>query len=71
MMTKKDYVMIAAAIKAERMPVEGTNANVQGAWTAGNNVALSDLALRLASEFKAANPRFDSARFLAACGVTQ
>ena len=55
-MTRKDYVAIAAAIKdaGERFNMDG----------AGNYLA-HQLAALLARD----NPRFDRARFLAACGV--
>jgi hypothetical protein len=61
-MTRKDYVLIAAALKAARdeIPVGGA-----GAEYLANSVAARHIANALASD----NARFDRARFLAACGV--
>ena len=65
-MTRKDYVLIAAALKSTK-PVPPTNATldtrVAGAMAWGRTAAyLTDA---LASD----NPRFDRERFLKACGV--
>jgi hypothetical protein len=61
-MTRKDYVMIAEAIKTQielsiKFEEEEARAGAQ-------NIAY-DLALRLSND----NPRFDCNRFLVACGV--
>ena len=61
-MTRKDYVMIAEAIRtqielSEKFQEEEARAGAQ-------NIAY-DLALRLGND----NPRFDYNRFLVACGV--
>jgi hypothetical protein len=59
-MTRKDYQLIAAALKDAR------EANV--VYTNGEHV--TDLcAVRVANALESDNPRFDRARFLAACGV--
>ena len=55
-MTKKHFIEIAATIKALH--------GLVGADTA----TLNAVATKLAAVFKEANPRFDKARFLAACG---
>lgn len=58
-MTRKDYVAIAAGIRAE---VEaGPNKN--------GSTALQRVAERIAEVMAQDNPRFDRARFLKACGV--
>lgn len=55
-MTKKDYVLIAAAIKAA--------SNAPGYPQRNAFVAFA-----LADALQRDNPRFDRAKFLAACGV--
>lgn len=59
-MTRKDYEMVAKAIKrqVDRGILDPNECDI-----------LEDLALELAGEFAADNPRFDTKRFLAACGV--
>lgn len=61
-MTKKDYVLIAKVLK------HGVD-NHKAADSALEMVEV--LAGYLACEFKKENPRFDRARFLTACGVTE
>lgn len=63
-MTRKDYELIAAAIKRQMETLDpGTNSDAVAL------VALDELARDLAGELQATNPRFDPARFLAACAV--
>jgi len=57
-MSKKDYVAVAAAIKASVRPACSETAQ-----------SLRELSLRLSSIFELDNPSFDRARFLTACGV--
>ena len=57
-MTRKDYVAIAAAIKASQRPATSETAE-----------SIRELAQRLASIMANDSPRFDRARFLKACGV--
>lgn len=68
-MTRKDYQLIAAAFKARRdteIGLYNSTREERYARTAqGVALAASDLARAL----KAENPRFDTARFLVACGV--
>lgn len=65
-MTRKDYVAIAAAIKAARADIvskepEASRADMKdGASLAAEHIA---------DVMKRDNPHFDRARFLAACGV--
>ncbi|AMD58903.1 hypothetical protein V6R85_02545 [Agrobacterium sp. CCNWLW32] len=61
-MTRKDYETIAAAIRRSRAKDREGIVRV----IAGN--MLDDLAEDLAGELAADNPRFDTARFLKACG---
>lgn len=57
-MTRKDYIAIAAAIKASQMPA-----------TNETEASLRELAIRLCSIMANDNPRFDRTKFLDACGV--
>lgn len=57
-MTRKDYVLIAAALKDARASTPEAN-------HVGVDVAASNIAHALARD----NPRFDRARFLKAAGV--
>lgn len=59
-MSRKDYVRIAAAIKAtEPETVE----------PGPHQAARNDIAFALADALKDDNPRFDRHRFLVACGI--
>ena len=60
-MTRKDYVLIAAAIKAAatEYPDERPDAEQQQ----------EDVAFSIAEALASDNPRFDRERFLKACGV--
>lgn len=65
--SKKLYVAVASIIaaayrKAETDPDMGLGAK------GGAGVALREVAVELAREFAADNPRFDTNRFLTACG---
>jgi hypothetical protein len=63
-MTRKDYILIAAALKeAKRQIPEG------GAHATWEYIANATAACVLAHSLASDNPRFDRARFLAACGV--
>ena len=66
-MTKKDYELIAAAIKRT---VDEARAYEHPAYGLSIRLsALEDLANDLAGELTKTNPRFDQRRFLVACGV--
>ena len=56
-MTRKDFELIANAIRVTKNATEGDDA------------ALRELALNLCVEFKRVNGRFKNDRFLAACGL--
>lgn len=62
-MSKKDYELIAAAFRAARPCAVGDRGRD---WYDGWHAVVDSVADALASD----NPRFDRARFLAACGVT-
>ena len=55
-MTKKDYILIAAALRAAR---EGQDTDAQ--------TTITHVARRVGAELTSTNPRFDLSRFLKAC----
>jgi hypothetical protein len=62
--TKKDFELIAAALKAARV----TDGGVIAGKAIYNN-GVDNAAHRIADALATTNPRFDRVRFLAACGV--
>jgi hypothetical protein len=67
MMSRKDYVAISDALRAARhVTPDGEQTTEAGA---AFNSGLTVAARRIAEHFAADNPRFDNARFMAACGV--
>jgi hypothetical protein len=65
-MTRKDYVAIAAAIKAARADITGKEPDEHHIDML-DGTSLS--AEHIAEVLKRDNPRFDRARFFAACGI--
>lgn len=66
-MSRKDYIAVADVLRVERCAVDaGYGPPV--ARTAAR-IALTHAAHGIAGVFDADNPRFDRAKFLAACGV--
>jgi hypothetical protein len=63
-MTKKDFEMIASTLKSEMPEREPGNR-----WSDGARDEWSTTCLAFASMLASTNPRFDRARFLAACGM--
>lgn len=63
-MTRKDYEMIASSVATAMRQWSGLTPE-----RGDIENALSDLAHDLAGELKAANPNFQTHRFLKACGV--
>lgn len=61
-MTKKHFVAIAAAFKRQQQAITLTNEEHR---------MLKAIALELCAAFKAVNPLFDKARFMAACGFRE
>lgn len=59
-MTKKHFIAIAHTIRTQLEAREKDAAEIEG---------IESVARALCADFYAANPRFDRARFLAACGV--
>lgn len=59
-MTRKDYILIAAALKAAKIPTLGTIRYRE---------QHDAIAIELANVLGGDNPRFDRQRFLVACGV--
>lgn len=60
-MTKKDYILIALVFKDARNAAANDMARQAG----------DDIAMRMARCLKLANPRFDTDKFLNACGVPE
>jgi hypothetical protein len=72
-MTRKDFELIAAAVKDAR-PLSKYRMDDPVAVRLSilnANTALDNVADFLADRLSQTNPRFDRARFLTACGVTQ
>lgn len=68
-MTRKDYILIAEAIREPRERAQREWELTEGeSWKLEANV-IDNIALRIASRLKADNPRFNSERFLETCGV--
>jgi len=57
-MTKKDYTLIASAVYSALLD-------------GGDPVQLREVASHLANKLQADNNKFDRAKFIEACGVTQ
>ena len=64
-MTRKDYVLIAEAIRDARAKVAHESDN-NSQLMAGANVALYELAVILSQRFFDDNPRFDDNRWMVA-----
>jgi hypothetical protein len=64
MMTRKDYQLIAAALKSARVPSSLGNEN-KAIYNNGVDNAVDFVARELAKD----NPRFDDQKFRAACKV--
>lgn len=67
-MSRKDYVLIAAAIKAERDDWLDASMNPDAKDARAAIYALRALAGRLGHQMSLDNPRFSNERFMAACG---
>jgi len=65
-MTRKDYELIAAAIAGQHSEIPSDEPKV---WESAYKCGVTDAARALADALAEDNPRFDRARFLAACGV--
>lgn len=74
-MTRKDYVMIADAIRELLADIERESGPMAvcdrtRALMAGEHLGVRHVAMRLADQLRQDNPRFDRTRFMAACGLT-
>jgi len=65
-MSRKDFVAVAAAINNLISAHETTKGDAASQWAVAGITATAEA---LANVFADANPRFDRARFLAACGI--
>lgn len=65
-MTRKDYELLAAALRSSRA-TNYTNSANRALYNNGVNNAAHNIARALRRD----NPRFDYVRFLVACGVTR
>lgn len=66
-MTRKDYEAIASAMLAVRADIEARNLDAGRIYTEWK--VTKEIAERLSAVFVEDNPRFQRARFLAACGL--
>ena len=64
-MTKKDFELIARALRAARVPNSIGNAN-----KALYNNGVDNAVIIMADALATTNPRFDREQFLTACGVS-
>lgn len=74
-MTRKDYILIADAIRELLADIERESAPMAvcdrtRALMAGEHLGVRHAASRLADQLRQDNPRFDRTRFMAACGLT-
>ena len=63
-MTRKDFIAVAEIIRDH-----GNILSINSAFDNGAKFAANRIARELAKVFKQQNPRFDTARFLEACGA--
>lgn len=66
-MSKKDFVLIANAIKNQVDVYAGENDNI----AINVRYGIERVAKSLANDLQASNPRFDYRRFLEACGIKE
>lgn len=74
-MTRKDYILIADAIRELLADIERESGPMAvcdrtRALMAGEHLGVRHAASRLADQLRQDNPRFDRTRFMAACGLT-
>jgi hypothetical protein len=69
-MTRKDYQMIADAIKGSQVHYQFTEGSESANNAAVYRNGVANVAGTLAYLFSLDNPRFDRAKFLAACGLS-
>ena len=74
-MTRKDYILIADTIRELLGDIDRDKENEDltdwsRAVLAGERIGVHTLAQHLSYQLRQDNPRFDRARFVAACGLT-
>jgi hypothetical protein len=74
-MTRKDYILIADAIRLLLADIERESAPMAvcdrtRALMAGEHLGVRQVVMRLADQLRQDNSRFDRARFIEACGLT-
>lgn len=69
MMTRQHFAVIAAVLLNEKPDTEGKIYSDRTPWAQGAYDEWSTIVLNMAACLKTQNPRFDRARFLAACGM--
>ena len=67
-MTRKDYQLIADALNSAHSA--GTPAHFLNDYGKGRRYAVENIAHSLADALASDNPRFQRAKFLAACGLS-
>lgn len=68
-MTRKDYVMIADAIRELLADIDRESPGMREVLR-GERMGVASVARRLADQLRQDNPRFDRTRFIEACGLT-
>ena len=68
-MTRKDYVMIADAIRELLADIDRESPGMREVLR-GERMGVASVARRLADQLHSDNTRFDRTRFMAACGLT-
>ena len=73
-MTRKDYILIADAIRGLLAEIEREVATAGCDRTrniiTGEHLGVRHVAIRLSDQLRQDNPRFDCTRFIEACGLT-
>lgn len=74
-MTRKDYILIADAIRELLADIERESAPMAvcdrtRACLAGEHLGVRHVAMRLGDQLRQDNPRFEMSRFIEACGLT-
>lgn len=67
-MSKKDFIAIANTLRLQKENLESPSMFLTADTREAALNALAETTSRLADVFISANPRFDKARFYAACG---
>jgi hypothetical protein len=73
-MTRKDYILIAAALRETLADIERESTAMvvcdsTRAALAGERLGVRTVALRLGDQLRQDNPRFEMGTFLKACGI--